>query len=190
MGNRLLPQGRVGALCGHFDARSSEDLRAQVSKTGMNTEQTRHSVPLGLDISGDLVLGFDAERFRGSRSSSKCESRGVGTLETGLVYLRCTDQRQLFRWADSSATSPPLTTRLAGRRRPAPRRCRQASRPTATCRPRLRLFDLLGSRASGDRRCEIVVLQDPGHGHLGHREALGFSERRELLNAGQHLVGQ
>ena len=30
--------------------RSSEDLRAQVSKTRMKTEQTRHGVPLGLDI--------------------------------------------------------------------------------------------------------------------------------------------
>jgi hypothetical protein len=30
--------------------RSSEDLRAQVSKIRMKIEQTRHGVPLGLDI--------------------------------------------------------------------------------------------------------------------------------------------
>ena len=51
LGNRLLPQGRVGALCGHLDAKGgSEDLQAQGERNRMKIEQTCRGVPLGLDI--------------------------------------------------------------------------------------------------------------------------------------------
>jgi choline dehydrogenase-like flavoprotein len=38
-------------------------------------------------------------------------------------------------------------------------------------------------RASGDRGGDVVVLQHPGHGQLGNRESLGFSQRRKPLDS-------
>jgi hypothetical protein len=49
-GNRLLPQGRAGALGGHFDAKEFGRLASSGERNRMKIEQTCRGVPLGLDI--------------------------------------------------------------------------------------------------------------------------------------------
>src|SRR6478609_8164409 len=50
------------------------------------------------------------------------------------------------------------------------------------------LGDLLGTRGADQRGCDVRVLQHPGDGELGHRQAGLVGDRLEVLHSGQHVV--